>query len=133
LVRSEGVSIPFNIKRLAGPAKRKVPFGPKKCISERSPQCPITLGDAPKVRYVDFTGVGQRDVSSLSRWARRRLTHEEAMVEFPDEIGKLENAFAMHWRLARAGGTNDYRMTKTVPGVTREQVGEYYLKKRSSD
>src|SRR5882672_9461472 len=29
MVRSEGASIPFNIKSLAGPAKRKVPFRPK--------------------------------------------------------------------------------------------------------
>jgi hypothetical protein len=51
VVRSEGVSLPFNIKRLAGPAKRKV-----------------------------------RMIAVL---------------------------------------------TKTIPGVTRERTGEYYLKKRS--
>lgn len=91
-------------------------------------------GHEGKVRYVDFTGVGQCDISSLSRWARRRLTHEEAMVEFPDEIGKLENAFCdalVTWQEQAERMITE--LTKTFPGVTREQVGEYYLKKRSSD
>jgi hypothetical protein len=91
-------------------------------------------GHEDRVRYVDFTGVGQCDISSLSRWARRRLTHEEAMVEFPDEIGKLEIAFCdalVTWQEQAERMITE--LTKTFPGVTREQVGEYYLKKRSSD
>jgi hypothetical protein len=91
-------------------------------------------GHEGRVCYVDFTGVGQCDISSLSRWVQRRLTREEAMAEFPDEIGKLEDAFCdalVTWQEQAERMITE--LTKTFPGVTREQVGEYYLKKRSSD
>jgi hypothetical protein len=91
-------------------------------------------GHEGRVCYVDFKGVGQCDISSLSRWVQRRLTREEAMAEFPDEIGKLEDAFCdalVTWQEQAERMITE--LTKTFPGVTREQVGEYYLKKRSSD
>ena len=91
-------------------------------------------GHEGRVRYVDFAGVGQCDISSLGRWAQRRLTREEAMAEFPDEIGKLENAFCdalVTWQEQAERMITE--LTKTFPGVTREQIGGYYLKKRSSD
>ncbi|XSC46401.1 hypothetical protein ACF1BQ_011405 [Bradyrhizobium sp. RDT10] len=66
-------------------------------------------GHEGRVRYVDFTGVGQCDISSLSRWAQRRLTREEGMTEFPDEIRKLEKrVLRCIGDLARAGRANDY-------------------------
>jgi hypothetical protein len=68
-------------------------------------------GHEGRVRYVDFAGVGQCDISSLSRWARRRLTHEEAMVEFPTGNRVLRCI----GDLARAGGANDYRIDQDIP------------------
>jgi hypothetical protein len=43
-----------------------------------------------KAVYADFTGIGACDISSLGRWASRRLTESEALAEFPDEVAKIK-------------------------------------------
>jgi hypothetical protein len=52
----------------------------------------VTVHDC-EARYVDFTGVGICDTSTLARWASRRLTAAAATAQFPEEVAKIKLPF----------------------------------------
>jgi hypothetical protein len=46
-----------------------------------------------EARYVDFTGVGICDTSTLASWASRRLTAAAATAQFPEEVARIKLPF----------------------------------------
>ena len=74
-----------------------------------------------KAVYADFTGIGACDISSLGRWASRRLTESEALAEFPDEVAKIKK------QLEEANAADPPYLAALLaahPGLTKEKALE---------
>jgi hypothetical protein len=52
----------------------------------------VTVHDC-EARYVDFTGVGICDTSTLASWASWRLTAAAATAQFPEEVARIKLPF----------------------------------------